>query len=124
MNETAKYKRLSVLFAILSLLCFAGPILYFTIAAFMGAALLSEKIALASTLTIALILTLVAVINKCAMRCRIWIILIGLYVCLDTIMTPLIIIGSCQIADELCFAPLHSYFKSKYSINKEIDKRL
>lgn len=121
---TNKYKKLYILFAILSLLCFAGPALFFTMTAFATGTAVASKVALSSTVLIVIILSIVAAANKIAMRSRLWILLIGLFICLDSIIVIVFTIGSCQILDELIFTPLKNHYKTKYTINKEIDKRL
>ena len=121
---TNKYKKFYILFAILSLLCFIGPALFFTAQAFIAGTAVASKIALSSTVLIVVILSIVAAANKIAMRSRLWILLIGLFICLDSVIVIVLTIGICQILDELVFAPLKNYYKTKYTINKEIDKRL
>lgn len=121
---TNKYKKLYILFAILSLLCFMGPALFFTAQAFIAGTAVASKIALSSTVLIVVILSIVAAANKIAMRSRLWILLIGLFICLDSVIVIVLTIGICQILDELIFTPLKNYYKTKYTINKEIDKRL
>ena len=121
---TNKYKKLYILFAILSLLCFIGPALFFTAQAFIAGTAVASKIALSSTVLIVVILSIVAAANKIAMRSRLWILLIGLFICLDSVIVIVLTIGICQILDELIFTPLKNYYKTKYTINKEIDKRL
>lgn len=46
--------------------------------------------------------------------------MIGLYLSLDFMLTPIIVVGACQILDELIFTPLHRYFKRHYEITAEI----
>lgn len=121
---TKKYKRLYVIFTILSCICFIGPIAYFTIQAFVADTALVSKVALSSTLLIVVILSVVAMVNKIAMRSRLWILLIGLFICLDHFIVIIVTIGICQIIDELIFSPLKKYYETKYKINKEIDARL
>lgn len=121
---TKKYKRRYILFAILSFLCFLGPAAFFTMAAFITNTAIVSKVALSSTVLIVLILSLVAMANKIAMRSRLWILLIGLFLCLDSVIAIVFTIGSCQILDELIFTPLKNHYKTKYTINKEIDNRL
>lgn len=121
---TKKYGRLWLLFAIISVLLNLTPLATCTILAFMADVVLVKKVALATTLFITLILTLICLINKYAMRSRLWIMLIGIYICLDYIMTPLIIIAVCQVLDELIICPVKNNFKNKYTIHKEIDKRI
>ena len=120
---TEKYKRLALLFTCLSILLVVGPFLYYVITALVGTALVAEKVALASTLVIVGIMTVVSMANKTVMKSRLWILLIGLYVCLDNIMTPLIIVAVCQVLDELIAAPLAKYYRGKLTISKTMDER-
>ena len=101
-----------------------GPALFFTAQAFIAGTAVASKIALSSTVLIVVILSIVAAANKIAMRSRLWILLIGLFICLDSVIVIVLTIGICQILDELIFTPLKNYYKTKYTINKEIDKRL
>lgn len=111
------------IFSILSLLLNIGPLAVYVIKALICSTLVYQKIALSMTLLIVLILTIVCLVNKVAMKSRLWIILIGLYICLEHIMTPLIIIGVCQVLDELIISPLKVHYRDRYKINKEIDLR-
>lgn len=120
---TEKYKRLALLFTCLSILLVVGPFLYYVITALVGTALVVEKVALASTLVIVGIMTVVSMANKTVMKSRLWILLIGLYVCLDNIMTPLIIVAVCQVLDELIAAPLAKHYRGKLTISKTMDER-
>lgn len=51
------------------------------------------------------------------------ILMFGLYLVLDYFAPVLIVIGVTILLDELLVSPLHKFFKSRYVINKEIDKR-
>jgi hypothetical protein len=108
---------------ILSVLCLIAPPAYFVIVAAISSTLVIEKLALAATVMVVLILTVIAAVNKLALRSRLWILLIGLYFVLDSFMTPLIVIAICQVLDELVITPLKKFFKDRYTINKEIDRR-
>lgn len=124
-NLTTKhYRVLYWSFFVLTILLQLGPLVTYGTIAYVKSDLVSEKIALTTTIFIVAILTVVAFINKLAMRSRIWILLLGLYFALDYILTPLIIIAVCQIVDELIVTPLKKHFKTKLTINKEIDKRI
>ena len=120
---TKRYHRLSILFSTLSLLLNIAPLATYAIIAMVESDLVTEKIALCMTVLIVGILTAVSLVNKVAMRSRIWIIFLGLYGALDYIMVPLVIVACCQVLDELLVQPLSKRFKQKYSINKELDKR-
>lgn len=120
---TAKYRRLYWLFAIVSLLLNVAPLATYTIIGLVSADLVVEKVALTMTVFVVVILSLIALINKTTMRSRIWVILLGLYACLDYMLTPLLIIAITQILDEWFVNPAAKSFKNKLIINKQIDKR-
>lgn len=121
---TKKYRFWATVLMVLSLLLTVGPFLGYTIAALAGGALVVEKVCLVSTLLIVAIMSLVALVNKTVMKSRLWILLIGLYLCIDNIMTPLLIIAGCQVVDELIVSPLAKIFSNKATIHGELDKRL
>jgi membrane protein YdbS with pleckstrin-like domain len=81
------------------------------------------KTALALSITVAGILTLVNLLLKYSIRSTVWILLIGIYVALRNITPLLIIIAVCTIIDEFIVHPLYKHYKERYHINKEIDKR-
>lgn len=121
---TKKYRRLFWLFTILSLLLNIAAPAYYVFDGLMGDGIIIEKVALTTSIFIVIILSAVAYINKTSMRSRIWILLLGLYICLDTILTPLLIIAITQILDEWLISPLAKSFRNKLVINKQIDKRM
>lgn len=121
---TSKYRKLFWVFAILSFLLNVGPIATYTIIALAQSTLVANKVTMCCTVLIVAILSVVSWINKTTMRSRIWVILLGLYVCLDYILTPLLIIAITQIADEWIIAPAAKSYKSKLTIHKEMDKRI
>lgn len=92
---TKTYRIWFWILAVLSFLLCVGPLAAYSVSALIAADLVIEKVALASTVFIVLIMSVVSWLNKIALRSRLWIILIGLYICLDSIMTPLIIIAAC-----------------------------
>lgn len=120
---TKKYRILRWVFMISSILLNIGPLMFYTIQALCQSNLTYEKVSLCLTVFIVLILSAICLINKVALKSRLWIILIGLYICLDSIMVPIIVIACCQVLDELIFAPLSKHYKTKLLISKELDKR-
>lgn len=120
---TSKYRKLYWLFTIMSFLLNIAPIATYTIIAFSECNIVVEKVTLSMTLLVVLILTIVSWMNKIALRSRLWILLIGLYLCLDYIMVPVMLIAACQVLDELFVSPCRRSFKTKLTINKELDKR-
>ena len=122
---THKYKRLSILTFLLSAMCSLCPILIYVIKAFVDKDVKEvNKYTLGIMCSVALIVTLINIAAKLHLRCIPWILLLGIYVCLKDITTLLIIMAITTIIDELILMPFHKSFKSKYTINKEIDKRL
>lgn len=82
------------------------------------------KTALAISILIAGLLTLVNLLLKYSIRSTVWILLIGIYIALRNITPLLIIIAVCTILDEFIVHPLYKHYKERYHINKEIDKRV
>lgn len=123
-DKTKKYCLWYIVFLVTSILLNIGPLAFYSIKAVMESELVHEKVTLVMTVFIVFILTCVSLVNKVAMRSRLWILLIGIYICLDAIMTPLIIIAVCQTLDELVINPLSKSFREKYIINKQIDGRI
>jgi hypothetical protein len=113
-----------VILSVLSVMLWIGPIGIFGYLAIIQGTFLYQKISLSVTFLIVVIMTIINVTTRLAMRSRLWIMLIGLYICLHNIMLPIIVFAVCQTVDELIVSPLKVYFKTKYKINKEIDGRI
>ena len=122
---TNKYKKLSILTFLLSAMCSLCPILIYVIKAFVDKDVQEvNKYTLGIMCSVALIVTIINIVAKLHLRCIPWILLLGIYVCLKNITALLVIMAITTIIDELILMPLHKSFKNKYTINKEIDKRL
>jgi hypothetical protein len=122
-ERTSRFRLSFWILAVMSFMLNVAPLAIYAINAVVAADLVYEKVALSMTVFIVLIMTLISIVNKIAFRSRLWIALIGIYICIDSIMTPLIIIAVCQIIDELIISPLKKNQKNKLIINKEMDKR-
>ena len=122
---TQKYKKLSILTFLLSTICSLCPILIYVLKAFIDKDVQEvNKYTLGIMCSVALVITLMNIVAKLHLRCIPWILLLGIYVCLKDITALLVIMAITTIIDELILVPLHKSFKNKYTINKEIDKRL
>lgn len=108
---------------ILSIILNIVPMAIYTIKAIINADLTTEKITLSLTILLVLILSIISWINRIALRSQLWILLIGIYVSLEYIITPIIIIAVCQILDEIIITPLKRHYNARWMINKEIDRR-
>lgn len=129
-QTTKKYKRArNWLFAI-SLLLLFGPVGFYlvqaamaTIAAGTTTATIAKVSIFSSSVIIFGILTIIAAARKIVFKSSVWVLVIAIYLLLDYAMWAVVVIGVCQILDELVFSPLVKYYNSLIRINKEIDKR-
>jgi hypothetical protein len=123
-SRTKKYRARRNILTALSLALNLGPVAGYAIAGVAQSDLVREKLVLSLTVFVVLILSIVSAVNRIAMRSRIWIVLIGIYVCLGEILIPLLVIGGSQILDETLVTPLRRHYSTKTTISAEIDRRL
>ena len=119
---TNKYKKLYETFKILSWAVTILPLVVYFVIAFSKAEVV-HKLAIGSMLTIVLILTVINVIGKLQLRSPLFLLLIGIYVGLGQILTPLVITSCGVVLDEFILTPIYKKYKQLYVINREIDKR-
>lgn len=119
---TNKYKKLYETFKILSWAVTILPLVVYFVIAFSKAEIV-HKLAIGSMLTIVLILTVINIVGKLQLRSPLFLLLIGIYVGLGQILTPLVITSCGVVLDEFILTPLYKKYKQLYIINKEIDKR-
>lgn len=119
---TKKYQRLSILFHALSILILVIPLAYYTIYGFISGEV-TEKLTLGVTFVIACILLVINILFKYHIRSTIWILVLGIYICIDSIMPLLLMVAIGTILDEFVLTPLYKSYHNKCTINKEIDKR-
>lgn len=123
-ERTKKLRVKAWVLTILSVVLSVGPLVLYSVKAFMNSqASTNDKCVLLSLITVGVILSIVCIINKYTPRCRIWLILIGLYLCLDSILGTVLVIAITQVLDELLVGPMARRMRHKLLINKEIDKR-
>ena len=121
---TKKYKKAYILLLIISIILNLFPVLFYTFKAFLSSAVIIHKVTLCSTIFISIILSAISMLTKVNIRSTLWILIIGLYVCLDSIMNMIIFIAVFQVVDEMIITPIKKSVKQKLVINKELDKRL
>lgn len=121
-KETKKYTRLAILFRALSILVLVVPVVYYAIIGFINGEP-TEKFTLGLTFVIAAALFIANVIFKYNIRSTVWVIILGIYFCVDEILPLLFMVAIGTILDEFVFTPLYKSFHNKKIINKEIDKR-
>lgn len=124
MTRTKKLKLSAVLLTLLSFVLSFGPLIVYTVLAYNSAMATDlAKITLTSMLSIGVILGIVSILTKYIPRCIPWLILIGLFVCLDHFIGCVLVFAITQCVDELLISPMAKKYRHLYTINKEIDKR-
>ena len=90
-QRTKKFKILYITFSIISFLLTLGPVSFYIVKGYIDADLTKEKVALTGIILCAIILTAVNVLIKHHIRSTIWLLMLGIYYCVDNIM-PLLFI--------------------------------
>ena len=119
---TKKYKIKLNICRLLSFTITVLPVIIYVIKGFMDGSI-GEKVSLGICVILALMFMLINVMFKYHIRSTLWVLLIGIYVCIDNIIPLLIIMATTTIIDEFVLVPLIKKYKNKYIINKEIDLR-
>ena len=120
---TKQYRDRWILCGVASFILNALPIMIYVVKAFIEGQAVYQKVGISITILVTAILTAVSLVSKLALRCRLWYLVIGIYIAVDKFIAALIILAVCQTLDELIVTPLAKLMHQKYSINKEIDKR-
>lgn len=120
---TKRYKVLSFVFLVLSISVTVFPVAYYVIKAFAEGST-TDKLSMGLFATLAIVLCVVNLMFKLHLRSTIWLLVLGIYIALEAIMPLMIMVAAGTITDELILTPLYKHFKSKASINHEIDKRI
>ena len=127
-ERTKQCKRLSILFLVLHILCLFGPLLYFIPYAYIVGEV-GRKLALSLFLIVALCLSVVSIISDAKTRggmakSIMWILVIGISICLQEVKVFVYIMAIVSIIDELVIVRLRAKYKDAYAANKEIDRRM
>lgn len=123
LNErTKKAKSRYYLFKTLSICLTFLPLFVYVIIAFVNGEPL-EKFTMGCMVTIALSFVILNFIMKYNIRSTVWVLIIGIYLCLDNITPLLIIMAVSTVLDEFVISKLANKYKNQFIINKEIDKR-
>ncbi len=123
LNErTKKAKNRYIFFKVLSACLTFMPLLVYVIMAFINGEPM-EKFTMGCMVTIALVFVMLNVIMKYNIRSTVWVLILGIYLCLDNITPLLIIMAVSTIIDEFVVSKLANKYKNQFVINKEIDKR-
>lgn len=123
MTQTKKYNFFRYFFLSLSVFALSFPLTFYGIMAFIEGSKV-EKFTFGAFCCVAIGMVVINFLMKLKLRSMIWLIVLGIFICLNEIQAMLIMVAVCTILDEICFTPLYKYFKRKAQTNKEIDKRL
>lgn len=103
------------------LLTFLPLIIYGVIAFVQGT--VENKVSFGLCLTICALFVIMNILMKLKIRCTLWVLLLGIHICLNNIVSLIIIMAISTALDEFIFEPLVRKYSQKASINIEIDKR-
>lgn len=121
-NASKHYRDLALTYKALSIIVTLGPMMFYVIKGFIQGET-TQKFSMGACAVVAVILVAVNIIMKINLRSPLWILLIGVYICLRKIEVLLIVMAVTTMLDEFWFSPAYKSFKGKYTINREIDKR-
>lgn len=121
MTQIYKFKK--NLMWVLSMLCSVGPLLVFVIMGLIQGEG-KEKICLALTSVASIIMGVICVLRKIHLRSTLYILMIGLWISLNSLLPFIITLMICTILDELVFTPLYKRFREDYHTNLQFDKRM
>lgn len=119
---TNKYKKRYRILQALSIIVTALPLIAYVIYGFIQGTV-GQKATLTLTLIVCIILVVINFVFKYHIRSTIWLLLIGIHLCVNNIETLLILVALTTMLDEFVLAPLAKKSREKYVINNEIDKR-
>lgn len=119
---TKKYKNKLNFVRLLSFALTVLPVILYAILGFYNGSI-GEKVSLGICTLLAVMFVIINVMFKYHIRSTLWIMLIGIYICIDNIIPLLITMAASTIIDEFVLVPLIKKYKDKYIINKEIDLR-
>lgn len=121
-QKTKNYKKIYISLIFIQFLILILPLIVYTFIGFANGEVV-QKLALGCSIFSALILVSINFLFKLSLRSSIWILLLGLYACVENLMPLLLIIAFSTLIDELILTPQIKKYKQKFIINKEIDNR-
>ena len=123
-NRTSRSKRGLWICRILSVSVTLFPVIYYVIKGLSDGSVGSrQKACLGCMVCLAIMLYIINVLMKYSIRSTVWILLLGVYVCMEDILPLILMLAIGTIIDEFILSPLKKHYASVYCINKEIDRR-
>ena len=122
-DYTKSKKRGAIITGILSFVLTIGPAVFFFFKGFVQGDT-HTKVGLSMVMIISLVLGALMLLFKAHLkRTLFWILFIGVYAAMHSMLSVVISMAVCNIIDEVVITPLHSRFVEDYRTNKQIDKR-
>lgn len=82
------------------------------------------KVCMSMIMILSLVLmALMALMKAKLKRTLFWVIFIGIYISLDTMVSVALTFAICNILDEIIVTPIHAKYKRDLAIHKQMDKR-
>jgi len=123
-ERTKKLKRDLIIATVAEFLLNVFPVLYYTLIGISTKDIAAgKKVTLTLAAMFAGALLVINLITKHSMRSPLYIVLLGLYICLDNVLPVIVMILVCTIIDELFVTNIRKRISEKYRVNKEIDRR-
>lgn len=118
-----------VVFLVMHFICLFGPFLFFIPQAFTSDVTTTRKVALTLTMVVSCILLIFALIVEAKTRAGLgktimWMLILGVIVCLKDAQAFIYAMAIVSIIDELFITRMRDKYKDAYRANKEIDRRL
>ena len=125
MKELTKKRKRNYKTALIvhALLLFA-PVFIYLCAAFASIETPAEGFSCTSLTLMAFVLSIIAATRHKFSRSGLWIVLVAMYIALDSLLQPLLVIALCQTIDELICAPILHRLKEKYHNGKDVEEYL
>lgn len=122
---TKKCHRILWFFRILDIICLFLPLIIYVIMALAsGGVAAVGKVAVVGSVMVAGILTAINVIAQKRLRCPVWIVLLGLYIAMEEVLLPLVVIlAITSILDDLVFTPLIQKWYTRLQSSIVVDER-
>ena len=112
-KSTIKYKRIYHIFRILSVFVTFMPLIVYIIIGFANNDIyVGKKIVLSLSMVIAILICGMNVLFKYHLRSPLFLLLIGVYVCVDKILLLIIILSCGIVLDEFVFTPIAKKYKN------------
>lgn len=108
---------------ILNVILLVFPILFYIYWAYASSPTTIGAVCLTGTIVIATILLFLNLLLKLRIRCVMWILLLGIYIALGSIVPLIIMVATATVLDDLIFTPLIDHYKDEYRANRAMDKR-